>query len=144
MIETRKRISRDNLYLSIATLIAQRGTCDRAQVGAVITRSNRIVATGYNGPLPYEQDCGPGICDLTKGCSRAVHAEANAISFAARNGVALEDTILYCTFSPCIKCCELIIQSGIKRVVYSTEYRITDGIDLLKKSNIEVCQVSIE
>lgn len=133
------RISRDQLHLSIAQLISMRGTCRRAQVGAVLTLEGRIVASGYNGPLPNNPDCIEGICDASKGCTRAVHAEANAIAYAARFGIPLKGSILYCTHSPCIKCAELIIQAGITKVIYSDEYRIKDGIDLLKDNNVETC-----
>jgi dCMP deaminase len=133
-----ERISRDDLYISMAYLMAQRSQCVRKQVGAIITLQHRIISTGYNGslkPLPCSIACNP----LEK-CYHAVHAEANAIAFAAGNGVKVYGATLYCTSSPCMECAKLIVQSGIYRVVYSDEYRLKDGILLLKENDIIVEQ----
>ena len=81
------RPSRDQLYISIARLIATRGTCMRAKVGCVICRDNRIISTGYNGPPKGTPHCSPKICNINVHCERAIHAEANAISFAAKEGI---------------------------------------------------------
>jgi len=119
------RITRENLNMNIALLISKRATCGRAQVGAVIVKDNRIISTGYNGPLRSEPDCS-NHCDTSKSCIRAVHAEANAIYNAAKNGLSLEGCELYCTYRPCRKCFEAIVQSGIKKVYYLNDYN-TDG-----------------
>lgn len=121
-----KRISRQELNMNIALLISKRATCVRGQVGAVIVNEGRIISTGYNGPLPNEPHCDSVNCDLSKSCTRAVHAEANAIYNASRNGLSLEGCELYCTYRPCRKCFEAIVQSGIKSVYYWKEYE-TDG-----------------
>lgn len=134
-----ERISRATLALGIADLISKRGTCRRARVGCVITTSDhRIISSGYNGPLK-EEDC--IACDIEKGCKLAIHAEANAIAAAAKWGIRLNCTILYSTVAPCIKCAELIIQSGILIVNFSIPYRDEDGIKLLQDHGVEVYQL---
>ena len=121
-MKTRERISRNDLNLDIALLISRRSTCNRGQVGAVITTmAGRIISTGYNGPMKHEQHCSD-VCDLTKSCTRAVHAEANAIYNAARIGISLLGTTLYCTHRPCRKCFEAIAAAGITQVFYLNDY----------------------
>lgn len=133
--ENNERPSRNDINIAIAQIIASRSTCRRASVGAVIVLKKRIISTGYNGSL-HPLKCTH--CDLHQGCTDAVHAEANAIAFAAREGISLEGATLYCTHSPCLGCAKLIIQSGIKMVVYLEEYRIKDGIELLIQKGISV------
>lgn len=124
------RIERDEVNIQVAHAMALRSTCLRKKVGCVITLEGRIIVTGYNGSasgVPHCEECnGPG-CDI------AVHAEAGAISFAARKGIALEGSTLYVTMSPCKKCADLILNAGIKKVIYDEEYRDTQGIDYLKQ-----------
>jgi dCMP deaminase len=133
-----ERISRATLYIASAYLMALRGTCKRMKVGCVITsKDNRIIATGYNGSL--DKHCIS--CDLTKPCTDAIHAEANAIAYAAKKGILLEGSIIYCTHSPCIKCAELIIQAGIKKVIYSKPYRDTTPKTLLEYNMVEIIQI---
>lgn len=127
--------------MQIAHIVANRGTCGRAQVGAVIARDGRVLTTGYNGPpsrLPHCTD--PGGCGIlpSDGCSRAVHAEANAIAYAARHGIATEGCTLYSTHLPCLKCAELIINAGIVAVYYRTDYRIRDGATLLYQAGVDI------
>ena len=131
------RPSRDQINLRVAKVIAERSTCLRAQVGAVITVDNRIVSTGYNGATPGQDHCTDEDCNSESHCSNSVHAEANAIAYAAKKGVAIEGGILYCTHSPCIKCTELIIQAGIKKVVYNKPYRATD-FGLFNNAGVEI------
>lgn len=133
-----ERIDRVELGLQMAELISKRGSCQRLQVGAVITLEGRIIATGYNGPLQSEYTCNANNCELNKSCERAVHAEANAIYFAARNGIALEGGILYCTYSPCTDCAEAIVQSGIKTVIFRKFFRDTLPINRLKSAGVSV------
>lgn len=116
------RITREELYIKMASLIALRGTCKRKQVGCIITRDNRIISTGYNGPVKGQQHCNPSFCEILTSCTNAIHAEANAIAFAAREGVKLDGATLYCTLAPCKKCSELIIQTGIKEVIFFEQY----------------------
>jgi len=122
--------------MRISDIIALRGSCQRAQVGCVIVSGGRIVSTGYNGPLSY-QKCGKLVCNLDEPCKNAVHAEANAIYFAANHGISLEGCTLYCNFSPCMKCAEAIVQSGIKRVVYRIHYRDLEPITRLHSAGVE-------
>lgn len=143
------RISRDQMLLKMAQVAAMRGTCSRAQVGAVIAREGRVLATGYNGaPAGMEHcdhtcTCPPkrtivhrDFCPSTQPCTIAVHSETNAIAFAARFGVAVEGAELFCTHEPCGTCAKVIINSGIARVVYASEYRSTGGIDLLRSAGL--------
>lgn len=125
-----ERPTRHETYLSIAQIISFRGTCQRAKVGCVITQDNRIVATGYNGPLG-SIECNGVNCNLLEHCKNAVHAEANAIAFAAREGISLKNSTLYCLYSPCADCAKLIIQAGIIRVIYREQYSPIDGYRLL-------------
>lgn len=134
------RITRETLMMSIAHLIALRGSCQRKKVGAVITLDNRIISTGYNGPLPSDDACSALFCDKNKSCTKSIHAEMNAISFAARKGLKLEGASLYCTTAPCKNCAVAIIQAGLQRVHYCQEYTDNTGIELLKKSSIFVVQ----
>lgn len=135
-----KRISRDELYIEVASLMSKRSTCGRLNVGCVITKDGRIIATGYNGPIKNHLHCDETNCDQNKPCSISVHAEANAISFAARFGVELLGTVIYCTHAPCIKCAELIVQSGITEVVYKEGFREVGGLALLNQNKVYVRQ----
>lgn len=127
------RIQNDRLYLEVCNLIGMRTKCQRRSVGCVITIDDRIVATGYNGPIQHECQ---GTCDTSKACTDAVHAEANAIAFAARYGVQLKGSTLYCNWSPCYECAKLIIQAGIKEVIFYKYYPGTGGTDLLRNAGI--------
>lgn len=132
-----ERISRGEQYMRIADIIALRGSCQRAQVGCVIVREGRIVSTGYNGPLGDNCEL---TCDTDNPCINAIHAEANAIYFASKHGISLEGCTLYCNYSPCKKCSEAIIQSGIVKVVFRELYR--DSLfDLLNAANIVIEQL---
>lgn len=146
----RVRIDRDEMLMSIAYVIAARGTCSRLQVGAVVSRGGRIIATGYNGApagLPHcehditsvSNDGGPNIL----GCKDSEHAERNAIAFAARYGLALEGSELHCTDSPCLDCARSIINAGIKRVSFARPYRITAGVELLAAAGVDTIDLSM-
>lgn len=117
------RPSKDEYWMQIAREVATRATCNRRKVGAALVRNNRIVSTGYNGApegLPHCLDVG---CDIENGhCVRTVHAEANALIQAGLDGPGTANTTLYTTASPCRGCMSLIINAGIKRVVYSDPY----------------------
>jgi len=121
-----KRISRKHLNLELAAVVAKRGTCLRAKVGAVATQDNRVVATGYNGSVRGQPHCTSESCTPHDHCPNSVHAEANLIAYSAKKGVALEGATLYITHSPCKKCTELIIQAGIKEIYFTEAYRDTD------------------
>ena len=125
----------DQRYLEMAEIWAKNSYCKRRQVGALLVKNNMIISDGYNGtPSGFENVCEEN--GVTK--PYVLHAEANAISKVAKSGNSSENATLYVTASPCIECAKLIIQCGIKRVVYKDEYRLTDGIDLLKRAGIEV------
>ena len=129
----------DKSYLDMAAIWAKNSYCKRRQVGALIGKDKMIISDGYNGtPSGFEN-----ICEDESGATKpyVLHAEANAISKVAKSGNSSEGATLYVTASPCLECSKLIIQSGIKRVVYREQYRLDDGINLLKRAGIEVEQV---
>ena len=134
------RITRDEMLMEIARIVARRSTCNRAQVGAVVAQDGRIVSTGYAGAPSGLPHCSPETCNTNAPCTRTVHAEAGAISYAARSGIRLEGATLYCTHCPCIDCAKLIINTGIKRVIYDQAYRKTEGLELLRTVGIVVEQ----
>lgn len=132
------RISRDDMYYVILKSIEQRSTCERGQVAAILVKDGRIISTGYNGApsgLPHCLDFGC-IPKEDGGCDRTVHAEANAIVFAAKNGISTDGSTMYCSYSPCMTCAKLIINAGIKRLVYLKAYRDHGGLMLLQKAGI--------
>lgn len=132
-MKSEKRISRNDYFVEVAKVTSKRSSCPKKSVGAVLVKENRIIATGYNGVLPKESHS----LGLDKdGITHTVHAEANIIAFCAKNGIATNDTTLYLTLSPCEKCAELIIQSGIKQVVYLEEYRDDTGLTKLRENDI--------
>jgi dCMP deaminase len=133
-----ERIDRNTLYMEIAELMAQRSLCGRAQVGAVIVKDNRIISTGYNGPPAGHLECKEHGCDLNQSCQISIHAEANAIYFAAKAGISVEGSVLYCSYAPCTKCAEAIIQSGIRQVIYAKVYRDEAGLKLLYKGGVSI------
>lgn len=138
----------DFYFMEIARVVATRATCDRKHVGAVVTRDQTILATGYNGAprgMPHCDDVGHEMKDMggRESCVRTVHAEANAIAQAARMGVRIEGGTVYSTASPCWDCGKLIINAGIKRVVYGEPYNSRYGLsgsveELFKSASIEV------
>ncbi len=133
------RISRDELFMDIAVAFSRRGTCPRASVGAVIVRDKRIIATGYNGAPAGMAHCNEVGCSIDEhrpGCQRAVHAEANAIAYAAREGISLAGSTIYTTHSPCVPCAQLIINAGIEMVVYNVAYRDQRGLELLDEAGL--------
>ena len=130
-----KRISREDYYMSMALLTSKRSTCGRKQVGAVVIKDGRLIAVGYNGSLPNQPHCA-NHCNMNEGCTHAVHAEANLISYCAKHGIPLNGTSLYITLSPCLKCAELIIQTGFKEVVYYEFYRDDSGLKLLIENEV--------
>ncbi|MBR4809084.1 MAG: dCMP deaminase family protein [Bacteroidales bacterium] len=128
----------DRPYLEMAEIWARNSYCKRRQVGALLVKDKMIISDGYNGtPSGFENICEEN--GVTK--PYVLHAEANAISKVAKSGNNSEGATLYVTASPCIECSKLIIQCGIKRVVYKDEYRLTDGVDLLRRAGIEVEKV---
>ncbi len=142
MEKNNKQYELDRRYLRMAGIWAENSYCQRRQVGAIIVKDKMIISDGYNGtPSGFEN-----VCENEDGLTKpyVLHAEANAITKIARSGNNSDGATLYVTDSPCIECAKLIIQAGIKRVIYSREYRLTDGIDLLRRAGIEVAYLSVE
>lgn len=126
----------DLRYLRMANIWAENSYCQRRKVGALIVKNKMIISDGYNGtPAGFENVC-EDENNLTK--PYVLHAEANAITKIARSGNNSEGATLYVTDAPCIECAKLIIQAGIRKVIYARQYRLTDGTDLLKRAGIEV------
>ena len=131
-----KQLAIDKRYLKMARIWASNSYCIRRQVGALLVKDKMIISDGYNGtPAGFENEC-EDESDTTK--SYVLHAEANAITKVAKSNNSSEGSTLYITTSPCMECSKLIIQSGIIRVVYQEKYRITDGLDLLERAEIEL------
>jgi dCMP deaminase len=140
----------DDIYMELAEKLALRSHCVKAQVGAVLTKDTRIVSLGYNGPPAGTHNCDEewpeqGCPRDSKGsCSLALHAEQNAILYATRNNVGIEDTTLYVTLSPCIACARVIYTTGIKKVFYKHSYAaykglpIDEGVDFLERFGVTV------
>jgi len=145
-----KRPSFDEIYMQLAEQLAHRSHCVKMQVGAVLTKDTRIISLGYNGPPAGTYNCDEewpetGCPRDSKGsCSLALHAEQNAILYAAKNKVDLEGSTLYVTLAPCIACARVIFSVGIKKVIYKNSYAeykgigIEEGVEFLKKFGVEV------
>ena len=130
-----KQTKLDLRYLRMARIWAENSYCKRRQVGALVVKDKMIISDGYNGtPSGFENVCEDN--NVTK--PYVLHAEANAITKLARSSNNSEGSTLYVTASPCIECAKLIIQSGIKRVVYAEKYRLDDGIKLMQRAGIKV------
>ncbi|MDR2652738.1 MAG: dCMP deaminase family protein [Prevotellaceae bacterium] len=141
-MNTEKTMKFDRRYLEMAAVWAKNSYCKRRQVGAIIVKDNMIISDGFNGtPSGFEN-----ICEDENGDTKpyVLHAEANAITKVARSNNSSDGSTLYITSSPCVECAKLIIQAGIKRVVFSDNYRISDGIELLKRANIEIVQIDLD
>jgi dCMP deaminase len=141
--ETQANVKQRNLdlrYLRMARIWAENSYCKRRQVGALVVKNKMIISDGYNGtPSGFENVCEDDD-NVTK--PYVLHAEANAITKLAKSNNNSEGATIYITASPCIECAKLIIQAGIKRVVYGEKYRLEDGINLLRKANIEVIYIN--
>ncbi|MBR6264037.1 MAG: dCMP deaminase family protein [Prevotella sp.] len=132
----------DLRYLKMARIWSENSYCVRRKVGALVVKDKMIISDGYNGtPSGFEN-----ICEDDNNVTKpyVLHAEANAITKLARSNNNSEGSTLYVTASPCLECSKLIIQAGIKRVVYGEEYRLSDGLDLLRRANIEVKYINCE
>lgn len=132
----------DQRYLKMAMIWSQNSYCKRRQVGALLVKEKMIISDGYNGtPSGFEN-----ICEDENNHTKpyVLHAEANAITKVAKSNNSSDGATLYVTSSPCLECAKLIIQAGIKRVVFTESYRLDDGVNLLKRANIEVKQVEHE
>ena len=140
----------DDIYMELADNLSKKSHCVKMKVGAVITKDTRIVSLGYNGPPAGTHNCDEEWADTgcprdsKGGCSLAIHAECNAILYAAKNRVTLEDATLYVTLSPCLACARMIFATGIKKVFYMNSYAeykkiaSDEGVDFLIKFGIDV------
>ena len=131
-----KQIILDSRYLRMARIWSENSYCTRRKVGALIVKDKMIISDGYNGtPCGFEN-----VCEDSENKTKpyVLHAEANAITKIARSSNSSEGATLYVTDSPCLECAKLIIQAGIKRVVFSNKYRLEDGLKLLEKAGITV------
>ena len=136
MKDTGKQRLLDLRYLRMAAIWAENSYCQRRKVGALVVKEKMIISDGYNGtPSGFEN-----VCEDAHGVTHpyVLHAEANAITKLARSGNNSDQATLYVTASPCIEFATLIIKAGIRRVVYAEQYRLTDGIDLLRRAGVEV------
>lgn len=142
------RMTKDQCFMMIAIQLSELGTCDRGRVGAVFVKDGRCITWGFNGAPPGLPHCeennhgwGQSVMPLTEGsgCRNATHAEANALAFAARQGISTDGATCYLTLSPCLNCARLLIAAGIKRVVWTTTYRDMAGSELLEQAGVEKC-----
>lgn len=132
----------DCRYMRMARIWAENSYCKRRKVGALLVKNKMIISDGYNGtPSGFQNNCED---ENNVSFAYVLHAEANAITKVARSNNSSDGATLYVTASPCIECAKLIIQAGIKRVVYGEEYRIIDGVELLRKAGIEVDFIEVE
>lgn len=132
------RLTHNQLLKQIILLVAHRGTCLRKKVGCVITIDSRIISTGYVGAARGQPHCTPETCGPDKPCERTIHAEANAIAFAAKAGTPLMGAQLWTTLSPCMNCAKLIVSSGVTQVVFLEKYRDPEPLYYLHECGIIV------
>jgi dCMP deaminase len=136
----KKQVALDQRYLRMARIWAENSYCQRRKVGALVVKDKMIISDGYNGtPSGFENVC-EDADNVTK--PYVLHAEANAITKLARSNNNSDGSTLYITDSPCIECAKLIIQAGIKRVVFAQKYRLVDGLELLQRANIELLHIN--
>ncbi|HZK96226.1 MAG TPA: dCMP deaminase family protein [Prolixibacteraceae bacterium] len=137
-----KQLKLDERYLRMASVWAENSYCTRRQVGALLVKDKMIISDGYNGtPSGFENVCED---ENNKTKPYVLHAEANAITKVAKSNNSSDGATLYVTSSPCIECSKLIIQAGIKRVVFSEQYHMNDGVELLERANVEVVKVDLQ
>lgn len=148
MTHSEKRLSWDEYFMQICSVVAQRSTCGRAAVGAVIVRDRNILATGYNGAPAGMPHCNEVGClvytsknpdgETEENCFRTIHAEINAIAQAAKSGVSIRGSDIYVTHSPCIHCLKVLVNTGIGRVCYLKPYKLEQVRDLVTGSGIQL------
>jgi dCMP deaminase len=150
------KLSFNHIFMNLATDLAKRSHCVKAQVGAVLAKDTRIISIGYNGPPAHTHNCdeewpGTGCPRDSKGsCSLALHAEENAILYAVKNGANLEGATLYTTLSPCLPCARLIYSAGVKKVFFDKSYAAykglasDEGVDFLNKFGVSAVKFSEE
>lgn len=133
------RVDWNEYFMNIAEQVSTRSTCSRKNVGAIIVRDRTILSTGYNGSLRGAQHCDEAGHDIENDhCVRTVHAEANAVAQAAKNGIRIDEAEIYVTASPCLTCFKLIANSGIKKIFYKEFYRDTRITDYAHQAGIKL------
>jgi dCMP deaminase len=147
------RLEWDSYFMRIAQLVAERSTCTRAKIGAVVVKERNIIATGYNGSpsgMPHCLDAGCLIYKTTTpdgtvedNCFRTIHAEVNAIAQAAKNGTSIDGASIYITASPCIHCLKVIINVGMRTIYYAKPYKIQTIAEMLENSGTELIEVGV-
>ena len=148
-----ERLSWQQYFMTITRQVAERSTCLRAKVGAVIVRDKNILATGYNGApsgLPHCTEVGCLVYEsrdpsgeLVENCFRTIHAEINAITQAAKNGSSIKDAEIYVTHTPCIHCVKVLINTGIRAIYYERAYRLESIAEMLEQAHVQIERVEI-
>lgn len=148
-----ERLTWDQYFMTITRQVAERSTCNRAKVGAVIVRDKNILATGYNGApagMPHCTDVGCLIYqstnpngDMEENCFRTIHAEINAIAQAAKNGPSIKDAAIYVTHTPCIHCIKVLVNTGIKNIYYEAPYKLHTLEEILRATRVRLEQVAM-
>jgi dCMP deaminase len=148
-----ERLSWHQYFLTITRQVAERSTCNRAKVGAVIVRDKNILATGYNGApagMPHCLDVGCLIYqsktpdgEIEENCFRTIHAEINAIAQAAKNGSSIKDGSIYITHTPCIHCIKVLVNTGIKEIYYERPYKLHTLNDILQHTHVRLEKVEV-
>jgi dCMP deaminase len=148
-----QRLSWHQYFLTITRQVAERSTCTRAKVGAVIVRDKNILATGYNGApagMPHCIDVGCLIYqsktpdgEIEENCFRTIHAEINAIAQAAKNGSSIKDGSIYITHTPCIHCLKVLVNTGIKQIFYERPYKLHTLNDILQHTQVSLEKVDL-
>ena len=147
------RLTWDQYFMTITQQVAERSTCNRAKVGAVIVRDRNILATGYNGApagMPHCTDAGCLIYEsktpygeVEQNCFRTIHAEINAIAQAAKNGSNIKDSSIYVTHTPCIHCIKVLVNTGIKNVYYESPYKVHTLEEILRNTRVHMEKVQL-
>lgn len=148
-----ERLSWDQYFMTITRQVAERSTCTRAKVGAVIVRDKNILATGYNGAptgMPHCTDVGCLIYesktpngDIEQNCFRTIHAEMNAIAQAAKNGASIKEGAIYITHTPCIHCLKVLVNTGIKEIYYERAYKLHTLEELLRYTQVHLYKIEL-
>ena len=143
-VKKKKRVDWDQYFMDIARVVSSRSTCDRKFVGAVIVRDKTILSTGYNGSIRKLEHCDEAGHIMENGhCVATIHAEANAILQAAKNGVCIDESAIYTTASPCWPCFKMIANAGIRRICYGEFYRDLRIFEIAKKLKIELVKIDV-
>ncbi|MGI8907622.1 MAG: deoxycytidylate deaminase [Candidatus Sumerlaeaceae bacterium] len=143
-LSKKSRTDWPHYFMNIAREVSTRATCDRKHVGAIVVRDKNILSTGYNGSIRNQPHCDEEGHDMVGGhCVRTVHAEANAILQAARNGVRIDGADIYTTASPCWECFKLIANAGIQRIFYQEFYREQKSFEIAKQLGIELIKIEV-